>query len=241
MMASSSQQSVYSTRHFESRGDVAEILSTYALSFVSHMPRPRLLDLGCGSGAVSIAALGKRHDLSAVALDISPANVATARAAADKASVGDRLVAECADYVAWRGGTFDLIVSDTVLQLIDTSNRELVRRLAADLAPSGCLIATMPYECWANTGRILLRRLWRGLPPIADRLAMIVAQRLHPEFSFESLAERLVYLRIEPVRLLNDQLLAEFECHGLQLVDQTPWPSPSIAKLDHKLLVWKKR
>jgi trans-aconitate methyltransferase len=241
MIASSSQHSVFSTHHFESRGDTAEILSTYALSFVSHMSHPRLLDLGCGTGAVSIAALCKRHDLSAVALDISSANVATARAAADKASVGHRLVAECADYVAWRGGTFDLIVSDGVLQLIDTSNRELVRRLAADLAPGGYLIATMPYECWANTGRILLRRMWRGLPAVADRLAMIVAQRLHPEFSSESLAERLVYLRIEPVRLLNDQLLAEFERHGLQLVDQAPWPSPSIAKFDHKLLVWKKR
>ena len=240
MMVSSSQQSVYSKLHFESRGDIAEILSTYALSFVSHMSHPRLLDLGCGSGAVSIAALSKRDDLNAVALATSAANVATARAAANKASVGHRLVAECSDYVVWRGGTFDLIVSDGVLQLIDTSDPELVRRLAADLAPSGYLIATIPYECWANKGRILLRRMWRSLPSVADRLAMIVAQRLHPEFSSEFLAERLVYLRIEPVRLLNDQLLAEFERHGLQLVEQAPWASPSAAKLDHKLVVWRK-
>ncbi len=240
MMASSSQQSVYSTLHFESRGDIADVLSTYALSFVSDMPQPRLLDLGCGSGAVSIAALSKRHDLSAVALDISPANIASTRAAAHKTNVGDRLVAECADYIAWRGGPFDLIVSDGVLQLIDTSNRELVRRLAEDLAPSGYLIATMPFECWANKGRILLRRMWRGLPPIADHLAMIVAQRLYPEFSSAFLAERLAYLRITPVRLLNSQLVAEFERHRLQLVEQAPWASPSAAKLDHKLVVWRK-
>jgi trans-aconitate methyltransferase len=241
MMVSSSRHSVYSTLHFESRDDVAEILSTYALSFVSHMTRPRLLDLGCGSGAVSIAALSKRNDLNAVALDISPANVATARAAADKASVGHRLVAECSDYVAWHGGPFDLIVSDGVLQLIDTSDARLAARLGADLVPGGYLIATMPFKSWANSVRTTLRRTWRVLPPVADRLAMIVAQRLHPEFSSESLAERLVYLRIEPVRLLNDQLLAEFERHGLQLIEQAPWPSPSIAKFDHKLLVWKKR
>jgi trans-aconitate methyltransferase len=240
MMASSSRHSVYSTLHFESRGDVAEILSTYALSFVSHMQRPRLLDLGCGSGAVSIAALSKRDDLNAVALDISPANVAAARAAADKAGVGHRLVAECSDYVAWRGGPFDLIVSDGVLHLIDTSDAQLAQRLAADLVPGGYLIVTMPFECWANSVRTLLRRTWRVLPPVADRLALTVAQRLHPEFSSEFLAERLVYLRIEPLRLLNDQLLAEFERHGLQLIEQAPWASPSAAKFDHKLVVWRK-
>jgi SAM-dependent methyltransferase len=241
MMASNSRHSVYSTLHFESRGDIAEILSTHALSFVSHIPRPRLLDLGCGSGAVSIAALSKRDDLNAAALDISPANVASVRAAADKAGVGHRLVAHCSDYVAWRGGPFDLIVSDGVLHLIDASDAQLVRRLAADLAPGGYLIATMPFECWANSVRTLLRRTWRVLPPVADRLAMIVGKRLHPEFSSEFLAERLVYLRIEPLRLLNDQLLAEFERQGLQLIEQAPWPSPSVAKFDHKLLVWKKR
>jgi trans-aconitate methyltransferase len=240
-MASSSQQSDYSTLHFESRGDIADILSTYALSFVSQMSHPRLLDLGCGSGAVSIAALSKRHDLSAVAIDISPANIASTRAAAHKTNVGDRLVAERADYIAWRGGTFDLIVSDGVLHLIDASDAQLAQRLAADLVPSGYLIATMPFACWANSVRTLLRRTWRGLPPVADRLALTLAQRLHPEFSSESLAERLVYLRIEPLRLLNDQLLAEFERHGLQLIEQAPWPSPSVAKFDHKLLVWKKR
>jgi trans-aconitate methyltransferase len=235
-----SKHSIYSKLHFESRADVAEILSTYALLFVSDIPQPRLLDLGCGSGAVSIAALRKRHDLSAVALDISPANVASAQASAKKANVGHRLVTERADYVSWRGGPFDLIISDGVLQLIDTSNAELVRRLAADLVPNGYLIATMPFECWANSMRILLRRMWRHLPKLADRFIIVTARRLHPEFSSAFLAERLPYLRIMPVRLLNSQLVVEFEQHGLQLVEQTPWASPSAAKLDHKLVVWRK-
>jgi len=240
-MALASRDSIYSKLHFESRGDVAEILSTYALSLISGISQPRLLDLGCGSGAVSIAALRKRHDLRAVAIDISPLNIASSLAAADKANVGNRFVAECADYVAWRGGTFELIISDGVLQLIDTRTTELVRRLAMDLVTGGHLIATIPFECWANSVRILLRRMWGGLPPAADRLAMIVARRLHPEFSSEFLADRLSYLRITPVRLLNDQLLAEFSRQGLQLIEQDHWPSPSAAKLDHKLLVWQKR
>jgi hypothetical protein len=103
------------------------------------------------------------------------------------------------------------------------------------------LIATMPFDCWTNGVRILLRRMWRRLPAATDRLIMVMASRFYRSFSSEFLAERLPYLRITPVRLLNEQLLAEFDRHGLQLVEQASWPSPSVAKLDHKLLVWRKR
>ncbi|PWT89938.1 MAG: hypothetical protein C5B56_06265 [Proteobacteria bacterium] len=237
----SSQDSIYERLHFESRPDVAETLVELALSFVSDHRQPRLLDLGCGTGAVSITALTRRSDLTAVALDISPANVVSTRAAAAKPGVSDRLTIVCADYMRWQGGSFDLIVSDSVLQLIEARDIDLIRRLAADLLPNGHLVATMPFDCWANSVRILLRRMWRGLPPATDRWVAVMAQRLYSEFSSEFLAERLSYLRITPVRLLNEQLLAEFHRHGLRLVKQSLWPSPSAAKLDHKLLVWKKR
>jgi len=235
------QDSIYEELHFESRRDVAETLAALALSFVSDHPQPRLLDLGCRTGAVSIAALTRRTDLTAVALDISPANVASTRAAAAKADVAHRLVTACADYMRWDGGPFDLIVSDGVLQLIEASDSDLIRRLAAHLLPGGHLIATMPFHCWANSLRILARRMWRRLPTATDRLVMLAARVLYPNFSSEFLAERLPYLRITPVRLLNEPLVAEFDRHGLQLVEQAPWPSPSAAKFDHKLLVWRKR
>jgi len=235
------QDSIYEGLHFESRQDVAGTLAELALSFVSDHPQPRLLDLGCGTGAVSIAALTRRIDLTAVALDISPANVESTRAAAAKADVAHRLVIACADYMRWDGGPFDLIVSDGVLQLIEASDSDLGRRLAAHLLPGGRLIATMPFHCWANSLRILVRRIWRRLPAATDRLLMVTARRFYPNFSSEFLAERLPYLRITPVRLLNEQLVAEFDSHGLQLIERAPWPSASAAKLDHKLLIWKKR
>jgi trans-aconitate methyltransferase len=240
-MASDARDSIYSKLQFSSRGDAASGLAEYALVFVADRQQPSLLDLGCGSGSMSISALTGRNDLSAVALDISALNIASTRSAADRANVSDRLVAECADYMLWRGGRFDLIVSEGVLQLIKAGDAELARRLATDLKPNGYLIATMPFKCWANSTRILLRRMWRGLPPAMDRLAMAIAVRLHPEFSREFLAERLSYLRITPIRLLNEGLVDEFERQGLQLVEPAPWPSPSAAKLDHKLLVWQKR
>lgn len=240
-MAAGPSTSPYSELHFGSRMDVAAILSDLALSFVADRSRPKMLDLGCGSGAVSIAALGKRSDLKAVALDISSANIASARAAADQAGVSARLILECADYLTWRGDRFDVIVSDSVLHLIESGDAQLVQRLVDDLAPAGYLIATIPYACWANDARILLRRIWRGLPPAADGLALTLVRRLYPQFSREFLVERLAYLRVTPVRLFNDQLAAEFERQGLYLINTSPWPSPSAGKLDHKLLVWQKR
>jgi trans-aconitate 2-methyltransferase len=240
-MPSGAQQSIFSKLHFQSRGDVADSLSSYGLSLIAGRLGPRLLDLGCGSGAVAIAALGKRSDLSAVALDVSPHNIETTRAAAAVANVGDRLVAVCVDYAAWRGSPFDLIVSDSVLQLIETSDAELAGRLAANLASGAYLVATMPVASPANSVRILLRRVWQIMPPALDRLALLVARKIYPQFSSAFLVERLSYLRIVPVRLVNDRLLAEFERQGLHLVEQARWRSPSFAKLDHKVLVWKKR
>src|SRR5205823_4204095 len=97
----------YARLHFSSRHDVAETLADYALSFVRDRQQPRLLDLGCGSGSMSIIALSRRHDLSAMALDTSSSNIASTRTAADLANVGDRLRAECEDYMLWRGKPFD--------------------------------------------------------------------------------------------------------------------------------------
>jgi trans-aconitate 2-methyltransferase len=240
-MPSSAQPSIFSKLHFQSRRDVADSLSSYGLSFIAGRPQPKLLDLGCGCGAVAIAALGKRSDLSAVALDISAHNIEAARTAAAAAKVSDRLVAEWADYVTWRSSAFDLIVSDSVLQWIETGDAQLVGRLAADLVSGGYLVATMPVESPVNSVRTLLRRAWRIMPPALDRLVLLVARKVYPQFSSSFLAERLSYLRIVPVRLVNDPLLAEFERQGLHLIEQAWWPSPSFAKFDHNVLVWNKR
>jgi trans-aconitate 2-methyltransferase len=240
-MASGEQQSIFSNLHFQTRLDVADRLSSYGLSFIVGRTRPTLLDLGCGSGALAIAALGKRDDLTAVALDISPHNIRTARIAAAAAKVSDRLVAECADYVAWRSPPFDLIMSDGAVQLIETGDAQLAERLAADLRPGGYLIATMPVESLANSVRILMRRAWRVTPPALDHLALLVGRKVYPQFSSAFLAERLSYLRIVPVRLVDDLLLAKFDRHGLHLIEQASWPSPSFAKLAHKVFAWKKR
>jgi trans-aconitate 2-methyltransferase len=240
-MANDEKKSIYVTQRFQSRDDVAQILVARGLSLIADRTGPTMLDLGCGSGAVAITALANRDDLRVVALDISAVNVAATREAADRRHVGDRLVADCGDFITWHGGPFELVISDGVLHLIEAGDIDLVRCLVTKIARGGFLIATVPVSSKANSVRLLARRIWRALPSAADEIAMLVARRLYPQFSRESLADRLIYLRVLPARLMNDRLLAEFEGQGLQLVEQSVWPSPSIAKLDHNLFVWRRR
>jgi len=225
---------------FTSRDDVAGLLVARALARVSQRANPRLLDLGCGSGQAAIQAAKARPSLVAVALDVSAANVAAARAAADASGVGERVETVCADYLAWDGGSFDVIVSDGVLHLIEASDTTLAARLAHDLTTGAVLIATMPVDSLGNRAKILLRKMWRAAPPAVDRLILALAVRLYPQFSAEALADRLPYLRISPARLFGPPLIAAFAGHGLNVIAQEPWESLSVAKLDHHLIVWRR-
>jgi trans-aconitate 2-methyltransferase len=240
-MPASSDGLPFATIRFASRADTADALVTRALSHVSARASPRLLDLGCGTGQVAIQAARSRPDLVTVALDIAPANIAAARASADLAGVGDRVATVCADYLRWAGGSFDVIVSDSVLNLIEGNDQALASQLAHDLAQGGVLIATVPVESVGNTIRIMQRRIWRAAPPAADRLILALARRLYPQFSTEALADRLPYLRLLPVRLFGPELLAHFARYGLNVIAQEPWESPSLAKLDHDLIVWRRQ
>lgn len=229
------------TATFTSRPDTSAALAARVLSLVSERAHPRLLDLGCGTGAAAIAAARARDDITVVALDISPANVTAARAAADAAGVGSRIATVCADYAEWSTTPVDAIMSDSVLHAIDLDDAALAARLASDLAPGGVLVATMPVQSSANTLRILLRRLWRALPRPADRLAVAVALRLYPGFSRLELAERASYLRFLPFRLLGPRLAGIMAQAGFELLDRAAWDNVSIAKLDHQLFVWRRR
>jgi hypothetical protein len=130
------------------------------------------------------------------------------------------------------GEPFDLIISDNVLHFIKSKDDALASRLASDLRPGGTLAATLPVESIGNSLRILLRRIWRTLPPGADRLAFALGRRIYPHFTPEALADRLPYLRGVPVRLVGPRLL--------DILDLL-WHSPSAAKLGHHLLIWRRR
>jgi SAM-dependent methyltransferase len=210
-----------------------------ALSLIAE--RCHVLDLGCGAGNAAIALACVRADVQVTALDISPANVAATATAAAAAGVAARIELVAADYSSWPGGSFDAIVSDSVLHLIGVSDDALAHRLAADLSPGGFLVATIPKVSAVNRLRIAFRRIWRLLPEVVDDVLAPLAQRVYPDFPKAALRERIGYLRVLPIRLFGAPLLAAFARNGLVLEECEPLPSPSIAKLDHVLAVWRKQ
>jgi SAM-dependent methyltransferase len=232
--------SAYAAMNYMTRVDDAAQLTRRALSLLDRA-NPRMLDLGCGGGGIAIAAARARPDLTAVALDISPANVAAAQEAADQFGVGGRVVTVCSDYLAWRGEPFDLIISDNVLHFVEGADAAIASRLSSDLRPGGILVATLPIESTGNSLRILFRRMWGTLPPAADRLALALGRRIYRKFTPDALAERLPYLRRLPARLAGARLRDVFATYGLELISEFPWESTCAVKLEHHLFIWRRR
>ena len=65
--------------------------------------------------------------------------------------------------------------------------------------------------------------------------------RVYPNFPPDALRERIAYLRITPVRRFGPALVEEFSRHGLDFLSAENLESPSIAKLQHQLLTWRRR
>ncbi len=94
---------------------------------------PRVLDVGCGSGVLAVAAvlLGAGR---AVGVDIDPAAVEVTRATAERNGVGDRVEAHLAPAPA--DATFDVVVANIGAAAL----RELAPTLVAAVAPGGTLV-----------------------------------------------------------------------------------------------------
>jgi release factor glutamine methyltransferase len=74
--------------------------------------RPRIADLGTGSGAILLALLSELPDAVGVGTDISAAALRTASANARNLGLGRRAAFVACDYASALSGAFDLIVSN---------------------------------------------------------------------------------------------------------------------------------
>ena len=239
-MRQTSHNTAFGTACFTSKPGGNDRIVKRALSQISGRSNARVLDLGCGTGALAIAIARARPDISVNALDISPANAIKVIEDAAAAGVGDQVTAICADYLTTTLSQYDLIVSDSVLQFIEGSNDALAVSLAADLVPDGTIVAAMPIESTWNRFRITLRYLWRLMPAVADRFIFALARKVYPDMPPTALADRISYLRILPVRLFGPAMKVAFIKAGLMVTDIEPWPNESAAKLQHVLIVWKR-
>jgi SAM-dependent methyltransferase len=106
----------------------------------SRLPR-RLLDVGCGTGAMAVEAAVRWPDVEVDATDISAGMLAVAARTVDAA--GDagrrvRLLQAPADRLPFPDGTFDAVLTAFVLQLVPSRPRAL-REMRRVLRPGGRL------------------------------------------------------------------------------------------------------
>jgi SAM-dependent methyltransferase len=229
------------TASFTTRSDAAAKLVEIWRRFRSAGGAARVLDLGCGTGGAALEIARGGDGSTAVGLDIEQSNIDQAVQDADACGLSQRVSFVCSSYEAWQGGAFDAILSDGVLHLIGISDGALASRLSGNLVPGGLLIAAMPDPSFGNSLRLSLRRLWRMSPVALDQLLLALAERVYPRFSTKMLEERIPYMRLLPVRLFDADFTKELASAGLERVTELPWPSPSIAKLRHVVLVWRRR
>ncbi len=102
--------------------------------------RPRVLDLGCGDGALTAALHARLSARETVGVDSSPAMLARAAPLA-----GGGLRFERGDAASFGGGPYDLILSNAALHWVP-DHAALLPRLCALLSPGGQLAVQVPVN-----------------------------------------------------------------------------------------------
>ena len=89
-----------------------ETLVEVVLDRLEGVARPRIADIGVGSGAILVALLCERKDAIGVGVDVSADALTTARANAEANGVGERALFVRGSWVEPLSGEFDAIVSN---------------------------------------------------------------------------------------------------------------------------------
>jgi len=212
------------------------------LRHVPSGPCLRVLDLGCGTGDLVFRLAARMPSASLVGIDISTLNIAIAMGTRTKASSADRIEFAAVDWLDFEAPAFDLIVSDSVIHLIEGPTDVVFSKVAHHLRPGGVLINNMPYSCAYNRALWTLRRclgVIRGRQ--IEAFVLAVARVLHGrQFSRSQLQERISYMYLVPRRVTNASLEKLLASCGLERIAEYATPHPSLGQPKHKTTVLRR-
>jgi len=126
----------------------SELVVTECLTLAKKMPRPRILDIGTGSGNLAIAVAHQHTAAQVTAIDVSPDALAVARRNAEKHKVHERVRFLAGDLFAPLGPEerFDLILSNPPyipheeLEKLPPGVRDYEPKRALDGGPGGFMV-----------------------------------------------------------------------------------------------------
>ena len=169
----------------------------HLVAAVAHLRPARILDVGCGSGALTATLLERWPGAEIHGIDSSSEMIELAR----RRAVPHRLNVELADVMSFSPeGSFDLIVSNACLHWIEDHHR-LLGHLVSLMAPT----ATLAFQVPANHDRpshtildeLCSSKAWRALlgsrPPVNVRSPGWYADRLQG-FGFRTTTWQTTYL-----------------------------------------------
>jgi len=146
----------------------------HLVAAVAHLGPKRVLDIGCGPGALTATLLERWPAADILGIDSSAEMIELAC----RRSVPDRLAFELADITVWTPDSrFDMVVSNACLHWIP-DHRRLLPRLVSMLTDQGTLAFQVPANHDQPSHRLLLdlcnSETWRGL--LADAIQIHVRE-----------------------------------------------------------------
>jgi SAM-dependent methyltransferase len=204
----------------------------------------RILNLGCGYGEGSFLLAELFPQAQVVGLDISQANIARGRREVEARQL-HRVSFDCGDYSQTRfpNGHFDLIVADSVLHFIPDAARDIMPKIASELASGGHVVFSIPDAGLFNRllwmARSILRRCRSSF---TDRLILGLAKLVHGKWANDAfLRERINYMYIIPSIWFSKTLRLQL-CQRLGLVNvrECRYPHSSPGQFRHRLCIYAK-
>jgi SAM-dependent methyltransferase len=233
----------YDGRTFRAQADRCRFFTALILQHVSANAPLRVLDIGCGTGEQLIDLARALPAASLAGVDISDANIRSARDAARKTPFADRLTFQAADYLDLREGPFDLVLSYSTLQLIPASGPTLAQKLLSDIAPGGVLVNNMPVRSPYNLSLLAVRRICRLLRGRATDAVILAAGRLLHGRDLDAglLQERVIYMYSLPSHYDADFSRKLLASGVVEVVATCRAPHVSLAQLQHLITVFRRR